>query len=252
MEFNEKCFMDTERMKMLFVFLLIPLLLGCKQKKTCIVKPFIIEDTILYRKYKELVYSSIYNYNMRNYLVPVLEEQEVEGRKMLDTALCVLNKALVDFPNSSYFMEQKMYVLTEKRDFAEAIRTANESNWNIIADSIYPHKEIVINRLKAMECFHIGKKEEALIYVKNNLQLLQHYLKQHEKEISEHINSQNDKIAVEGGYFFVVLQYYRHYALIYGEEKTCKQLRQIKGINHSLLMIVECIIKEDFMKYTMG
>jgi hypothetical protein len=103
-----------------------------------------------------------------------------------------------------------------------------------------------------MECFHIGKKEEALIYVKNNLQLLQHYLKQHEKEISEHINSQNDKIAVEGGYFFVVLQYYRHYALIYGEEKTCKQLRQIKGINHSLLMIVECIIKEDFMKYTMG
>ena len=252
MESNEKRFMDTEKIKMLIVFLLIPLLLGCQQKKTSIVKSFSTEDTLLYRKYKELAYSSIYNYNMRSYLVPILEEQDVEGQKMLDTALCVINKALVDYPNSPYFMEQKMYVLTEKRDFNEAIRAANESNWNVIADSIYPHKEIVINRLKAMKCFHLGKREEALIYIQDNLQLLQRYLKQYEKEINECIKSQDDKTAVEGGYFFVVLQYYRHYALIYGEEKTCKQLRQIKGINHSLLMIVECIIKEDFMKYTMG
>ena len=73
MESNEKRFMDTEKIKMLIVFLLIPLLLGCQQKKTSIVKSFSTEDTLLYRKYKELAYSSIYNYNMRSYLVPILE-----------------------------------------------------------------------------------------------------------------------------------------------------------------------------------
>ena len=246
--------MDTKEMKYLFVILLTSILIGCQQKQrmTDQSKLFNIQDTLLYREYKETAYSCIYNYSMRSFLVPSSKNEEFEGQKMLDTALFVINKALTDFPNSPYFIEQKMYVLTEKKNFDEAIRVAFESNWTISEDSTYPHKIIVLNRLKAMKSLYLNNKEDADNHIRRNLQLLQIYLKQHDKEIDEHITSPKDNIALKGTYFLAVAQYYRYYTLVYGKEETYKQLEKIRNINKSLLAFIKVYIEEDFMKYTVG
>ena len=247
MEFNEKCFMDTKIMKMLFVFLLIPLFVGCHQKlESC-------QDTALYKKYKEEAYHSIYNYNTRHFFLSSPEEQDVEGKKILDTALCVINKALVDFPNSPYFVEQKIYVLTERKDYDEAIRIASESEWTISEDSLYPHKDLVLNRLKFMKYLYLDDEAAATKYIQMNLQLIQCYLKKYEKEVDKHIKSKEDSVALKGTYFLVVTLYYRYYAIIYGKEEACKQLNKIMGINNTLFIFIEsAILDADNLKYVMG
>lgn len=254
MEFNEKFIMDTKIMRLMFVILLAPILIGCQQKQKMNEqsKQFIIQDTLLYSEYKETVNNCIYKYNMHHFLVPPSKDGEIEGQKKLDTALFVINKALTDFPNSPYFIEQKMYVLTEKKNFDEAIQVAFESNWTISEDSTYPHKIIVLNRLKAMKSLYLNNKEDADNHIRRNLQLLQIYLEQHDKEIDAHITSPKDNIALKGTYFLAVAQYYRYYTLVYGKEETYKQLDKIRNINKSLLVFIKVFIEEDFMKYTVG
>ena len=253
---------NVMKAKFLFVLWSISLFLGCQLKKDNQ-----SDSGLLLQKYKEIVHTSIYNYNMRHYLFAIPDSMnegqrildstqctiaEIEGQKMLDTALCVINQALIDFPNNPYFIEQKMNVLTERKDYDAAIQAANENNWNIINDSLYPHKKLVQNRLKAMKSFSLNNKEEFNSYIQTNLQLLQDYLRKREKEVSEHIKSQDFQTACKEGYFLAFIQYYKHCAWVYGEEEALKQLNQITDINPDLLILTEVFITEDFLKYTMG
>ena len=145
-----------------------------------------------------------------------------------------------------------MNVLTEKKDYDAAIQTANESNWNLTDDSLCPHKTLVLNRLKSMKYYSLGNKEESISYIQTNLQLLQDYLKKREKEVSEHIKSQDFQTALKEGYFWAFIQYYKHYVWVYGEEEAFKQLNQITDINPDLFALTEVFITEDFLKYTMN
>lgn len=150
--------------------------------------------------------------------------------KYLDSVINIINYALprCDDSKAKFDMSlRKLSSLCARNEYDKAYGFFDSIEFDGHEYSCY--KQVIFNRLHAMECLSVEDIPERNLYLQKNIDLLQEYLS--ENKLSVDSVWQNANEATWDSLLFATIQYYHYSSILRGRKKVVKELDSLYN-NH--------------------
>lgn len=152
--------------------------------------------------------------------------------KYLDSVINIINYALprCDDSEAKFDMSlRKLSSLCARNEYDKAYGFFDSIEFDGHEYSCY--KQVIFNRLHAMECLSVENIPERNLYLQKNIDLLQEYLL--ENKLSVDSVWQNKNETTRDSIFLATMQYYHYSSILRGRKKVVKELDSMYN-NHMM------------------